>query len=626
MNEASSTILVVEDDAIISEDIRRTLRRLGYRVGAIASTGDQALSFVAAEAPDLVLMDIKLKGNLDGIETTQLLQQRHTVPVIYLTGNSDEATLMRAKETAPHGFLVKPFNERDLRTAIEVAIRKFEVEQQLAARERWFATTLESIGDAVIATDGAGRITFMNAIAEQVTGWNRAQAQGVAVADVFHLIDGQGQTIADPVVQALESGFAVTIPSDARIIQRDGTVRAVDDSSTPIIDAQGNVLGGVVVFRDVTDRKRLEHRLALSERLASVGTMTAGMAHEINSPLAAVIGNLDYLRDQLPKGTNDNLTEALADAREAAQRVSCIIRELRHFTRVDADRREAVDLTAAVNAALTMTQGQVRHCATVVRQLGATPPVLADEGKITQVLVNMIANAAQAIGDGGVSQHTITIRTATDDVGRAVIEVADTGPGIAKDVLSRIFDPFFTTKDVGAGMGLGLSICDRIIRDVGGEIVVESELGRGTTMRIFLPAAEASVLLPLQQSAPPPAVRRGKILVIDDEPTIGRTLQRVLGADHDVVVETSGRLALLRLTTERPDIILCDLMMPDVGGADVYASLHARDPALADRIVWLTGGATSQRTEALLASTANITLSKPFSLDALRRLLSDFIR
>ena len=223
------------------------------------------------------------------------------MPVVYLTSYSDEATIARAKETGPHGYLLKPFNERDLRTTIEVAIRKHELELKLSERERWFSTTLDSIGDAVIATDPLERITFMNPIAEALTGWKEQDARGHKIDEVFSIVDKAGAPIASIVGRAIREGFRVELPPDTQLITKQGTNKDVDDSSAPIIDARGRILGGVAVFRDVTDRKRLEQRLAISERLASIGTMAAGMAHEINNPLSAVIGNVSFAFETLTK-------------------------------------------------------------------------------------------------------------------------------------------------------------------------------------------------------------------------------------------------------------------------------------------------------------------------------------
>jgi two-component system cell cycle sensor histidine kinase/response regulator CckA len=293
-----SKILVVEDEGIIARDIQRTLIALGYEVPKIADSGEAALAAVEQINPDLVLMDIKLKGNVDGIETTARLRSRWDIPVIYLTAHSDDTTLARAKATGPHGYLLKPFNERDLRTAIEVALHKHEVERKLAEREHWFSTTLDSIGDAIIATNSHGGITYMNPVAETLTGWSRSEAQNQPLGEVFRLVDEHGSAVGGQDSLPLRPQFHVLVPATTRLYGRHGKRLEVDDSSAAIVDERGKNLGGVVVFRDITERRRMERRLMLAERLASIGTMAAGTAHEINNPLAAIVGNVGFANER----------------------------------------------------------------------------------------------------------------------------------------------------------------------------------------------------------------------------------------------------------------------------------------------------------------------------------------
>jgi two-component system, cell cycle sensor histidine kinase and response regulator CckA len=273
-----SRIFVVEDEAIISEDISQTLQQLGYGIAGTSESGVHALLEVERTRPDLVLMDIQLAGRLDGIQTTAAIRKRWSIPVIYLTSHSDEATLARAKETGPHGYLLKPFNERDLRTAIEVALRKHELETKLEQRERWYATTLASVGDAVIATDAEERVTFMNPIAESLTGWRTEDAQGKPVHEVFKILSSKGDKVQAAVSQAIRGGFRAELPLGTKLLDRDGSSLDVDDSIAPIVDREGSVLGSVLIFRDITDRKRLEQRVAAAERLASISTLAAGAA------------------------------------------------------------------------------------------------------------------------------------------------------------------------------------------------------------------------------------------------------------------------------------------------------------------------------------------------------------
>jgi CheY-like chemotaxis protein len=250
--------------------------------------------------------------------------------------------------------------------------------------------------------------------------------------------------------------------------------------------------------------------------------------------------------------------------------------------------------------------------------------VEGDEARLGQVFSNLLVNAAQAIPEGQADDNEIRITTETDASGRAVVEVRDTGPGIPADILGRIFDPFFTTKMVGEGTGLGLSICHNIVTGLGGEIVAESEMGRGTTFRVVLPAAslEAGSARKEAVASRPAADRPGRILVVDDDPMMGKTLRRGLAEEHEVTVVTDGRQALdLLLGGRWFDVILCDLMMPNVTGMDLYAELSCALPEIVDRIVFMTGGAFTPAGRSFLASVPNQRLEKPFASEDLRAII-----
>jgi PAS domain S-box-containing protein len=636
----ADVILVVEDEAIIADDIQATLQTLGYEVPTPVSSGADALAAAAASRPRLVLMDVKLQGPMDGIEAARLLRERHGVPVVYLTSHSDEATLARAKETNPYGYLLKPFNDRELRTAIEVALHKHDIETRLAEREHWFATTLQSIGDAVIATDPAERVTFMNRPAEALTGWSAAEARGQPASAVLRLVDEQGAALDRALSLALREGTAPGRPAASALLDRRGRRVAVDERVAPIIDAHGRLLGGVVVLRDVTERQRVEQRLAMSERLASIGTMAAGMAHEINNPLTAVTANVALagesaaaMRATLPPGDGpavaalDDLRAALVDAERGAERVRRTVEDLKRFARVeDASRRAVVALPDVLDAAVQLAENQLRHNARVVRAYGAVPQVEANEGQLMQVFLNLLVNGAQAVGDGRAGDNEVRIATRTDAAGRAVVEVSDTGRGLAPADLPRVFDPVFTTQTVGTGMGLGLALCHNLVTSLGGEIAVESQVGRGTTFRVTLPPAGRPRPTTPTPSAEPPA-RRGRIMVIDDEAAIARSIERILRAQHDVAVESDPRVALARLLAgERFDLIFCDLMMPDLSGMDLYDALAAARPEAAARVVFLSGGAFSPRARAFLDAATNPCLAKPFSVSTLRAVAADYVK
>jgi CheY-like chemotaxis protein len=270
-----------------------------------------------------------------------------------------------------------------------------------------------------------------------------------------------------------------------------------------------------------------------------------------------------------------------------------------------------------------MAWNEIRHRARLVKAYGPVPPVEGSESRLGQVVLNLLVNAAHAITEGSAEQNEIRVTTSTDAEGRAVLEVRDTGGGIAPGARQRIFDPFFTTKEIGVGTGLGLSICHGIVSAMGGTIAVDSQPGAGSLFRVVLPPASAAP--PASRFAAPAAAppRRCRILVVDDEPLIAAMLRRTLAPDHEVVAAESGREALHRLVDDRErfDLVLCDLMMPEMTGMEVHAALARSAPDEAERLVFVTGGAFTPRAQAFLAGVPNRCIDKPIDVLQLRALV-----
>ncbi len=263
---ASKRILIVEDDGIVALDIKNSLLSLGYGVCGMAVSSDEAISQVAEAQPDLVLMDIVLKGKGDGVQAAEQIRSLFDLPVVYLTAHSDEATLARAKITEPFGYVLKPYDDRDLRTTIEMALHKHGLEKRLKDSERWLAATLTSIGDAVIATDADGHIKFMNPVAEALTGWAQAQALGQPLTVVFNILNEEThQAVENPATRAIREGVVIGLANHSLLVARDGREFPVADSAAPIRDDKGQLTGVVLVFRDVTERQRAEEALRASE-------------------------------------------------------------------------------------------------------------------------------------------------------------------------------------------------------------------------------------------------------------------------------------------------------------------------------------------------------------------------
>ncbi len=404
---------------------------------------------------------------------------------------------------------------------------------------------------------------------------------------------------------------------------------AFETHLAPLRDPSGEIVGAIGVSTDVSDRHAIQTQLARAERLASVGLLASGVAHEINNPMSFVIGNLDLISEQLarrgagPDGAPGELEAMVNDAREGAARVRAIVRDLRAFSRVREQRLGLLDVRGPLEASLAMARNEIRHRARLVVDLLPVPSVLAVEGRLAQVFLNLLINAAHSVVEGDAEKNEIRVTTREDAAGGARVEVSDTGVGIEPAQLAKIFDPFFTTKDLGIGTGLGLSICHGVVTDLGGRIEVESTPGRGSTFRVILPKAPDPSVAPRSplenEASPHPTGRRPSVLVIDDEPLILKIVAAILGTDHDVTCEARADAALARIRAgERFDAILCDLMMPQVTGMDLHETLVQIAPRQAEAMVFLTGGAFTPRARAFLERLSNPLVEKPFDATALR--------
>jgi signal transduction histidine kinase/ActR/RegA family two-component response regulator len=376
----------------------------------------------------------------------------------------------------------------------------------------------------------------------------------------------------------------------------------------------------IATIRDVRDRLRAE----ATERLASLGTLAAGVAHEINNPLAYVLGNLSFVSESLESGAFAGLGEeerrALGEAIHGAERVRDVVRSLRAYSRPGEGPPARIDVAEELRRALRLVGNTIQHRARVVEELGAVPEVLARANELGQVFVNLLVNAGQAARDDAPGGAEIGVRCYTAQDGRAAVEVSDNGVGIPAELQGRIFEPFFTTKAVGEGTGLGLSICHGIVTRLGGSIGFESEPGAGTRFTVLLPPAGAPKAA--EQDAEV-ALPRGRILVVDDDPAVTRALARLLGRSARVAIETGAEQALARLAGDpSPDAILCDVMMPGLSGPDFHQRLRAIDPALARRVVFITGGAVTEAIAAAVAATGQPCVEKPPERAALARAIA----
>jgi PAS domain S-box-containing protein len=401
---------------------------------------------------------------------------------------------------------------------------------------------------------------------------------------------------------------------------------------------------GLGALRARRERERMHGQLMLADRMSSMGMLAAGVAHEINNPLAYAMANLELVTRDLPLVlaaevarttgaaiASDNvpslaeLGERVRQAREGATRVRDIVRDLKLFSRVDEHAVGLVDVRHVLDASVRMVWNEIKHRGRLVRDYGEIPLVMANEARLGQVVLNLLTNAVHALPEKWDDRSEIRVVGGPDETGRAVIEIHDTGAGIPPEHFPRIFDPFFTTKPIGIGTGLGLPICQTIVTALGGEILVDSMVGQGTTFRVVLPAAalSTSAARPAANTLADSAGRRGRILVVDDETRMCELLRHAL-APHEVVTQTDGGAALQQLEAgEKFDLIFCDMMMPQMTGMEFHDRLREIAPDLAARIVFMTGGAFTPSTRKFLQHVSNLCLEKPFDLPELLALVRE---
>ena len=506
-------------------------------------------------------------------------------------------------------------------TLEDVTGRK-SVEQELRRQALMF----ESLTDGAVVLDLTGTIADWNSSARAMFGWTREEALGRRPEVLFGSVEGAALTEA--ILDGVRERGRWT--RELRMLAKDGRPCEVEIVAVPLAGAGGETLGIVVLHRDVGERKALEARLRLADRLGALGTMAAGMAHEVNNPLSFVIANLDYAVSALsaacaPERLGEVRT-ALAEAQIGAERIRALVHDLKRFSRGDSVQAPApVCVNDAVEFALRVTANELRHRARLVKQLGDVPRVMGDEAKLGQVVVNLLLNASQAVEEGAADRNEIRINTRHDPASdRVVLEVTDTGHGIPAEVQRRVFDPFFTTRPIGQGTGLGLSICHAIVSAAGGSLAVESEAGTGATFRVSLPALPRSSGAAAAAPRPATVSGRARALVVDDEPLVAACLGRILSDRHDVTAVTSAREVLARVAGgDRFDVILCDVMMPEMNGLELHRRLLAEWPDQARRVVFMSGGAFGDLTERALAAVPNRKLPKPCAPCDLDRVISD---
>ena len=616
------------------------VRRGGYDPTVRRADTRASLERALEERWDVVLCDPGVPG-LDAPEAIAIVRARQSdTPfiIVSLGGGAESAiAAMRsgAQDFVEHMSRLVPAIERELRDS-DMRIKHALAESTLRATEASFRAAFELIPDGVLVYR-EGVVTPSNGSAAALLG--PAAPENLVGQPLLGLFAAPDRAAVLARMEDLRRSSAPARLAELAMVRLDGSLVHVETTAMSVLfDGQPAVLA---VIRDVSARRELVARTMHVDRMLAVGTLAAGVGHEINNPLAYVMANVAYasgevarVQQQVEKLVDreasagalaaalSDVVGVLAEIDEGAGRIRDITRDLNTLARNDEELR-LVDLRAAADSALRMAAPEIRQRARVVRHYDDVPPVRASASRVSQVLLNLVINAAHAIAKGAHDSNEIAVHIRSEGA-NVVVEVRDTGCGIASEDLERVFTPFFTTKPIGQGTGLGLSISKRIVRSLGGDIEVRSTPGLGTTMRVVLPAVRNA--RPRDVPSRPPSSARGRILFIDDERLLGAAFQRALSHEHDVVVVETAAEALARLTDgEWFDVIFCDFNMPAMTGADLYDIIERSMPEHAPRFVMVTGEGHEARTRELRETRKTPILEKPLDMDQVRDVLAQML-
>ena len=582
-------ILIVEDEAIVAMDLKLHLQDLGYGVSGLASSGEEAIALAGSLKPALVLMDISLGTGMDGIEAARHVQALG-IPVVFLTAFADDATLARAKDAAPYGYLLKPFDERSLHSTIEMALYRHRMERELKASESRMRAIIEHALDLVLILDGSGLVTYGSPAAAKILGYATGERVGQPAVDLIHPDDRKAYAaILGDLVKT--PGASLTL--EIRALHKNGTPRLMEAVAQNALDVPG-VHGIVVNARDITERRQveldrqlMEAKVQQSQKLESLGVLAGGIAHDFNNLLMGIMGHAGLA---LMDGNADpSLRRRLHQIEVAATRAAELTNQLLAYSGRGKFQIEPLSLSRLVDEMENLLETVISKKAILEHHYAPDLPLIdGDATQIRQVIMNLITNASDALGDR-TGKITISIGimesgpqtpclAGTPPEGISVfLDVTDTGTGMEPDTLTRIFDPFFTTKFTGRGLGLAAVL--GIMRGHHGAIQVTSRPEAGTSFRLLFPRSHQTHAPEVWEDPSVQAYQsQGVILVVDDEEAVrsvaSSTLER---CGFTVQTATNGRegLKAYREQENRIRAVVLDLTMPILSGDEVLADLRS---------------------------------------------------
>jgi PAS domain S-box-containing protein len=586
-------ILVVEDEGLIAADIQRRIERLGYPSPAIARSGEEALRRARSTPFDLVLMDIRLKGEMDGVATAEALRSELQTSVVYLTAHADQETIERAKLTEPLGYILKPISDGDLRSVMQTSIYKAAMDRRLRTSEAWLATTLRSVGEGIVATNSDGEVVFMNPCAERLTGWLGAEAQGRVLMEVLGLFEESSRQPAKNPVFDLAEGENRTYT----LVSKAG-VRTLVELECFENRSADEVLGSIVTVRDIGIRRERDSRLLQSERMEAIANLAGGLAHDFNNQLTVILGYADELGARLTGDDRDQILEI----QQAAALAASTTTQLLALSRRGGVRFEVLNVNDVISEVQPMISHNLGKTAILTTQLGSPLGYIrADRAQFKQLFLHLALNARASMPAGG----EMRIESSTLEIGEdsalarqyrpgtyVRLRVSDTGEGLDADTLSRIFEPRFNTMKEQFGSGLGLSMVHSIVLQGGGYIGAESEVGKGTSFEILLPCVgtfrgpnEVSGEERSTKEDPTPT-----ILLVEDEDGVRRMMHRFLEREgYQLLAARNAEEAedIAGVYAEAIHVLVTDVVMPGMTGPQLAERLKPLRPQM--QVLFVSG-------------------------------------
>ncbi|MBW4556057.1 MAG: response regulator [Trichormus sp. ATA11-4-KO1] len=491
-------ILVVEDEVIVARTIASQLNQLGYMVTGTASSGKVAIAKASEIKPELVLMDIILKGDMDGIAAATYIREQLDIPVIFLTAYGDENTLQRAKLTQPFGYVVKPFTSKDLRIAVEIGLLKHQLERDLRENRDRLATLLNSMSDAVIATNEQAMVTFMNPAAELLTGWQQADALGKHISRIFHIIDEVTQaSLENPVIKVLREQQVVYLGEFTSLITKDGKKVPIGDSASPIMRRPDQINGVVVVFWDLSERRQtelLEQALNKERELNNLKSLfISTVSHEFRNPLTVIQTAVELIELQGERLTEAKKNTYLRRIKGAIESMKQLMEDVLFMGKSDVGKIEChphllnlEQVCREIIAEFSAINHKSNGHEVIFTCYGECTDTLIDERLLHYILINLLSNAVKYSPQGENIHFDLTCDSIAEV---AIFRIQDHGIGIPEVDQIRLFESFYRASNVQSiqGTGLGLVIVKRCVEAHQGTISVTSQVGVGTTFTVTLP-------------------------------------------------------------------------------------------------------------------------------------------